>query len=311
MIVLFCYNNKKKRKEEDNMSAVSDKVRTMLKEGEDIRDTGLSTPETIRRYDDIVYGKDPKMQSLDVYVPKDAEGKMPVIVSVHGGGWVYGDKERYQYYCMDLATRGFAVVNFTYRLAPEAKFPASMEDTNLVFHWVMDHADEYGFDTDNIFAVGDSAGGHMLGLYCNMCTNPEYAKKYDFSVPQGFVPKAVGLNCGAYEIILGKQDLTGALMGDFLPEGGTEAELDAINVLKHMTEEFPPCFVMSAIDDFLKEDSIKIVNRLVGLGVPFTYQVYGDKDHRLAHVFHLNIRTDDAVTLNDAQAAFFRKKMEH
>lgn len=102
--------------------------------------------------------------SLDVYRPKatNIEEKLPVIVSVHGGGWVYGDKEGYQYYCMSLAQRGFAVVNFSYRLAPESKFPASIIDTNLVFGWILDHAEEYGFDTENIFAVGDSAGAHML-----------------------------------------------------------------------------------------------------------------------------------------------------
>lgn len=55
---------------------------------------------------------------------------IPVIVSVHGGGWGYGDKERYQYYCMSLAQQGFAVVNFSYRLASKYKFPAPLEDTN-------------------------------------------------------------------------------------------------------------------------------------------------------------------------------------
>ena len=59
---------------------------------------------------------------------------------------------------MSLVQHGFAVVNFTYRLAPEHKFPAAIEDTNLVMQFVMEHAREYGFDTDNIFAVGDSAG---------------------------------------------------------------------------------------------------------------------------------------------------------
>ena len=104
------------------MSQASDMVRTEFKKGDDIRDAGLTTPEDIIRYDDIVYGEDPKWQSLDVYRPKSAEGKkLPVIVSVHGGGWVYGDKERYQFYCMNLAQRGFAVVNYTYRLAPEYK----------------------------------------------------------------------------------------------------------------------------------------------------------------------------------------------
>ena len=115
------------------MSAVSDFVRKSFKEGDDIRDAGLTTPEDVVRYDDILYGTDPKWQVLDLYRPKNKEGeKLPVIVSIHGGGWVYGDKERYQYYCMSLAERGFAVVNFTYRLAPEFKYPAPLEDTNLI-----------------------------------------------------------------------------------------------------------------------------------------------------------------------------------
>ena len=85
------------------MSHISDVIRSEFKKGEDIRDAGLTTPENIVRYDDIAYGPDPRQQSLDVYIPKDCEGKrLPVIVSVHGGGWVYGDKERYQYYCMSL-----------------------------------------------------------------------------------------------------------------------------------------------------------------------------------------------------------------
>ena len=116
------------------MEKMSSIVRRQFKEGDDIRDAGLTTPEDVIRYDDIAYGKDSEMQVLDVYRPKDAEGRiLPVIVSVHGGGWVYGDKERYQYYCMSLAQRGFAVVNFSYRLAPEHQFPAPVEDTNSAF----------------------------------------------------------------------------------------------------------------------------------------------------------------------------------
>ena len=123
------------------MSAYSEEIRAKFKAFDDIRDAGLTTPEEIERFDDIQYGADDTWQVLDVYRRKDARGKkLPVIVSVHGGGWVYGDKERYQYYCMDLAMRGFAVVNFTYRLAPEHKFPAPLEDTNLVMSWIMEHA---------------------------------------------------------------------------------------------------------------------------------------------------------------------------
>ena len=113
------------------MSELTDDIRRVFKEGDDIRDEGLTTPAGVIRHDDIAYGPDTAWQVMDLYLPEDAEGPLPVIVSVHGGAWVYGDKERYQWYCMDLALRGFAVVNFTYRLAPEFKFPTSLEDACL------------------------------------------------------------------------------------------------------------------------------------------------------------------------------------
>ncbi len=172
------------------MSELSDKIRSEFKKADDERDALMNTPEDIERWDNIVYGHDDReMQRLDVYRPKQAQGEdLPIIISVHGGAWMYGDKERYQYYCMSLAQRGFAVVNFTYRLAPESKFPAQLEDVNLVCKWVMKRAGRFHFDTERIFAVGDSAGAHLLGLYAAICTNPAYAAKYDFAVPEGLCP---------------------------------------------------------------------------------------------------------------------------
>ena len=92
------------------------------------RDAGLTIPESVSAYRDISYGKHGRWSLLDLYVPKDVTAPVPVIVSVHGGGWVYGTKETYVYYCSDLARRGFAVVNFSYRLAPLHKFPAALEE---------------------------------------------------------------------------------------------------------------------------------------------------------------------------------------
>ena len=286
------------------MSLKADQIRMEFKASDDIRDAGLTTPEDIVRYDDIVYGEDPKWQSLDVYRPKAAEGKvLPVIVSVHGGGWVYGDKERYQFYCMNLAQRGFAVVNFSYRLAPESKYPAPLEDANAVFTWVLAHAQEYGFDKEHIFAVGDSAGGHLLGLYANICTNPDYAKEYAFQVPEGFAPTAIALNCGAY-VIWRERDAE--LMQDFLPERGTEREYGLIDVLAHITPDFPPTFFMTSNGDFLKMQAPGLAAKLLEQGVPFVYRCYGDKENELQHVFHCNIRTEAARRCNDEECNFFK-----
>ena len=123
-------------------------LRASFKISDTIRDRGLQAPKDIVRFDNLPYGTDPRWQTLDVYRPKNAGGTaLPVIVSVHGGGWVYGDKNLYQHYCMSLAQHGFAVVNFSYRLAPRHKFPAALQDTDAVFHWVMAHAEDYHFDT--------------------------------------------------------------------------------------------------------------------------------------------------------------------
>ena len=293
------------------MSELSDKVRKQFKEADDERDALMTTPEDVERWDNIVYGKlDRKAQVLDVYRPRQAEDEdLPVIISVHGGGWVYGDKERYQYYCMSLAQRGFAVVNFTYRLAPEYKFPAHLEDLNLVCKWVMKRAGRYHFDTERIFAVGDSAGANILGLYAGICTNPDYAKEYDFQIPEGFALTAVGLNCGAYTI--DKNDPTQAmtleLMKDFLPEQGTEEELKKLNVLNWITDVYPPVFCMTAVNDFLKPQALALVEKLTENQVPFVYRVFGDKVNQLGHVFHCDIKTVDAAQCNDAECDFFRE----
>lgn len=293
------------------MSQASDQIRRTFKAGDDIRDAGLTTPEDIVRYDDIVYGSDPQWQSLDVYRPRTAgDQKLPVIVSVHGGGWVYGDKERYQFYCMSLAQRGFAVVNFTYRLAPEYQFPASLEDTNLVFTWVLAHGEEYGFDLEHIFAVGDSAGGHNLGLYAGFCTNPEYAAEYTFQAPEGFAPTAIALNCGVYVVDLsedGSDRQTRQLMADFLPEKGTERELELISVPRHVTKRYPPTFLMTCTGDFLKDQAPLMSAKLAEHDVPFVYRYYGDAEHELGHVFHCNVKTEDARFCNDEECDFFKR----
>ncbi len=291
------------------MSVTSDMIRKMFGEGDDRRDAGLTTPEDIVRYDDICYGTDTTWQMLDVYRPKNRENeKLPVIVSVHGGGWVYGDKERYQFYCMNLAQRGFAVVNFTYRLAPEFKYPASLEDTNLVFTWVLSHAREYGFDTTHVFAVGDSAGAHNLGLYASICTNPEYAKEYEFTTPEGFAPTAIALNCGAYCIKLSDdpKDMNTLLMKDFLPEGGSDREMQLISVAEHVTGDYPPTFFMTATGDFLKEQAPIMAEKLAACEVPFVYRFYGGSKNPLGHVFHCNIKTEDAKLCNDEECDFFK-----
>lgn len=293
------------------MSKTSDFIRSSWKESDAARDAGLTTPEDIVRYDDIVYGQDKEMQCLDVYRPKAEEGRMlPVIVSVHGGAWVYGDKELYQYYCMDLARRGFAVVNFTYRLAPEYKYPAMVEDTNSVFAWVLANAETYGFDLEHIFAVGDSAGAHNLAIYACICTNPEYAAEYDFKTPEGFAPTALALNSGVYDM-KAEIDNPGSslpkILEDLFPEAGSEKEFEQLHTASHLTEKFPPVFLMTATEDFVRKQTPAFAMALMEKEIPFELHFYGDANKKLGHVFHCNIRTADAKKCNQEECDFFRR----
>lgn len=293
------------------MSFTSFMVNRSFRKGDTIRDAGLTIPEDIRRYDNIQYGSDEKWNLLDVYSPSGNTEKLPVIISVHGGGWVYGSKEVYQWYCMNLAQRGFVVVNFSYRLAPKFKYPVPLEDTNNVFKWVLEHAEEYGMDRDRIFAVGDSAGAHMLALYTCICTNPSYAKSYSFQTPERFAPKAVGLNCGVYDIFMAINDnamgMMKRLMKDFLGRKFNENAAKA-NPVSFLTNEFPPVYLMTSTGDFLLNQAPVMVEKLKELGIPYEYKIYGTKEDKLPHVFHCNIKTQDAKICNDEETSFFLKQ---
>ncbi len=275
------------------------------------RDRGLTIPEGLWIQKDIRYGPH-KKQLLDVYRPADQKGPLPVIVSVHGGGWVYGDKELYSYYCMDLAKRGFAVVNFTYRLSPEHRFPCHLEDTTRAFSWVLDHAGDYDLDPNTIFAVGDSAGGHILALFCVLCTNPNFAARYSFAPPVGFVPRAMALHCGVYDLIAVKNTASNILQltRDVMGHPATDQELREISPAMHIEKGFPPCCIMTANEDFLKDQPVPLIRALEEKEIPYEYRCYGEAAQPLGHVFHLNIRTPQAVACNDDQCAYFRRHME-
>ena len=273
------------------------------------RDAGLTTPADIERFDNIRYGEDER-NVLDVYRPKNRNGKLPVIVSVHGGGWVYGDKTINQFYCMSLAQKGFAVVNFSYRLSPKYKHPTPLIDTNKVFKWVIENADVYGFDIDNVFAVGDSVGANIVGFFCCLCLDNEYAKKLSIEPPKDFVPKAIGLNCGLYCLERGKEPLLDNLAAEYFPKGGTDEEYGEIDLIKHIKAKFPPSFIATANEDFLRPQAKPFYEFLKSLGVETEYHCYGDKKNVLTHVFHINIKLDGAKTCNADECAFFLKHLD-
>jgi len=97
-----------------------------------------------------------------VYTPPTGEGPFPVVVFFHGGGWVVCTLETHDSICRALAMEaGVVVVSVDYRLAPEHKFPAGLEDCRVATEWVLAHAAELGGDAAQVLVGGDSAGGTL------------------------------------------------------------------------------------------------------------------------------------------------------
>ena len=273
------------------------------------RDELLTVPEGLVRHLDIPYGDD-DLQKLDVYYPEGTDAPLPTIISIHGGGWFYGSKELYSYYCMDLALRGFTVVNFSYRLAPEHKYPAAIEDCCTVLHWVKDHAAEYFIDLKNIFTVGDSAGGQLNFQLLTMLSNPDFAALFPFKAPEGFRVSAAGLNCGCYFMPFSRllpPKRMGEIFDAYMPEDYMSV-VPQLKAEKYITKDFPASFVMTFQHDYLKFMAPMLHKKLKRKGAETILKIYGDKkDKQFGHVFHLRIRHPLAKEVNDAQCAYFRE----
>ena len=280
------------------------RVRKLFGTNDKVRDEGLTEPENIVKIKDLAYGNDPE-QVLDLYYPSGTGSALPAIVSVHGGGYVYGDKDLYRFYCMSLAQRGFAVVNFSYRLAPGYRFPAQLNDVNAVMQFARSHAEEYFIDPHNIFFVGDSAGAQMASQYLAAVTNPAYASLLGLEIPK-FDVRACALNCGFY-IPDPHQDRV--LMKCYL-EDPSQVKTEEMDVIAHITSAFPPAFVMTSNGDFLRKRAMPFVDVLTAKGVEAEYHDYCPDDRELGHVFHCNMKEPYAKICNDEECAFFAAHVE-
>lgn len=124
--------------------------------------------EHVKVATDLAYGADPK-QKLDLYAPEGRHG-MAVVVFIHGGGYVGGDKNGYggaiyANVARYFARQGMLGVNANYRLAPAAPWPAGAEDVGKVVAWLKQNAAAYGGDPQRIFLFGHSAGATHVASY--------------------------------------------------------------------------------------------------------------------------------------------------
>lgn len=288
-----------------------EEMRIKWAEGDQKRDAGVVDPEDVTRFEDIPYGDYPE-NKLDVYCPEGAEGLLPTIISIHGGGWFYGSKKLYSHYCLRLAKRGFTVVNFDYRLAPEHKYPSPLEDACNVLHWVQANAEAYHIDRNNLFLVGDSAGGQLAFQLLTMLANEKYNALFSFSPPAEITFRACGMNCGCYFMPISRAlppKKMGKLFEAYFPEDYMPC-VPSLKAEKYINKKFPPAFVMTSRNDYLRFMGPPLHALLRFKGVESVLRIYGKKEEKnIGHVFHLNCHLPLADRCNDEQCAFFRAHM--
>lgn len=105
---------------------------------------------------------------LDIYLPANAKGKVPLVIFVHGGGWLVNDKYADIGYMKktvaEIVSSGFALASIDYRFSTQAVFPAQIQDCNRAVSFLYDNGDKYGFDKNRFAVMGFSAGGHLASL---------------------------------------------------------------------------------------------------------------------------------------------------
>ncbi|NJB71361.1 acetyl esterase/lipase [Saonia flava] len=126
-------------------------------------------PERTVLHGNVNYNNDTlQKHMLDIYLPPNINGKVPVVVFVHGGGWLVNDKYADIGYMKktvaEIVSKGYALVSIDYRFATQAVFPAQIQDCNRAVSFLIDNAEKYNLDVDRIAVMGFSAGGHLASL---------------------------------------------------------------------------------------------------------------------------------------------------
>ena len=238
------------------------------------RDASIPLPTGVTEYRNLSYGSHGSDNLLDVYLPEGTTEPLPTIVSIHGGGYVYGTKEIYRRYGMDMARRGFAFVNFNYRRAPKWKFPTPLEDTNAVMEWILQNGSRYHLDPDRIILLGDSAGAQMTSQYAAMQSNPAYGNLFGLNLAKVRI-RAIGLNCGLYDLKeMGAAPRKGMHKDYF---GKLPKDDPRFCCLEAIDDHYPPAFITTGTEDFLRELAQPMYTFLREKGVEAQWKCYGQE----------------------------------
>jgi acetyl esterase/lipase len=252
----------------------------------------------VKRARDIAYTDDPPAQAkaakrlrLDVYQPREPGRGRPVLLQVHGGGWVIGNKEEQGLPLMThLTARGWVCVAPNYPLSPRATWPDHLVALKRALAWTRAHIEDYGGDPSFIAVTGGSAGGHLASLLALTADDPQYQPGFedaDTSV-QACVPFY-----GAYDLANVLETKAGNQRLDYFLartvfKTTDRAVFEAATPLLHVRADAPPFFVIHGAHDSLApvEEARELVRRLREVSTsPVVYAELPGAQHAF-DVFH-------------------------
>ena len=240
--------------------------------------TGYASMETtVAVQHDLVYPSSYGENTLDLYLPKgQSDFSLPVILWVHGGAYVGGDKSDARYYCTALAARGYAVISMNYARAPEARYPTPITQMQEVYAWLCTFEKKYSLDLSRMFLAGDSAGAHSAATFALIQTNPDYAAKLFLKsvVPAGHI-RGLLLYCGPYDVQM-LDDIPG-FFGFMISRAGWAyfgsrhwvtdfGELATIRY--HLTADYPPVFITDTNAASFKPQGQALAEALTRANIP-------------------------------------------
>jgi acetyl esterase/lipase len=257
-----------------------------------------------KRYTDVVVEKNIPFDtcgnetSLDVYYPKFHVGNLAVLVNVHGGGFVRGDKKFRSGIAKFFASNGYFVINTNYRLAPKTLFPAPSYDTVTALNFINTLGDRYPIDLTKIIVMGDSAGGYYAAHAVTSTVNEGLRAKLDLPVYKG--EKILGLLtfCTPFDLMRCfttktplnvTVDVTNCVFGTNYKTNEVCQNFkygDELNVLKWLSPEFPQILAIAADHDSLCGGQIEAAEQAFKeAGV--NYEIYIAKEKGDSHCTHL------------------------
>ncbi|TNE37481.1 MAG: alpha/beta hydrolase [Alphaproteobacteria bacterium] len=217
-----------------------------------------------------------------IYQPIGMEGALPVLIYYHGGGWVIGSPDTHDGLCRMIANDGpFVVISVDYRMGPEHRFPAAVDDAYAALNWTVDNIADFGGDTEKIAVGGDSAGGNLSAVVCLVAREEgSYMPRFQWLI---YPATDMRMNAPSHNAYGEGYFLTKPLMqwfrGHYLNDDADQLDWRASPLLAESLKDLPPALIQTAGYDPLQDEGKAYAERLNEEGGAASYTHYSGMIH--------------------------------